>query len=100
MKPGRNPSRAPKGRPPISTGALRGNPRGSLHRGVAQDIGARILNGEFAPGTLLPNEAEWCQRFGVSRTIVRAARYQPSGSMKPVAISFSIESATTSAFPS
>ena len=32
-------------------------PRGSLHRSVAQDIGARILGGEFAPGTLLPNEA-------------------------------------------
>jgi DNA-binding FadR family transcriptional regulator len=47
--------------------------RGSLHRSVAQDIGARILNGEFAPGTLLPNEAEWCQRFGVSRTAVREA---------------------------
>jgi DNA-binding FadR family transcriptional regulator len=47
--------------------------RGSLHRSVAQDIGARILNGEFAPGTLLPNEAEWCKSFGVSRTAVREA---------------------------
>ena len=48
-------------------------PRGSLHRSVAQDIGARILNGEFAPGDLLPNEAEWCKSFGVSRTAVREA---------------------------
>src|SRR5215510_14595528 len=48
-------------------------PRGSLHRTVAQDIGARILNGEFGPGTLLPNEAEWCKSFGVSRTAVREA---------------------------
>lgn len=47
--------------------------RGSLHRSLAQDIGARILNGEFAPGTLLPNEAEWCESFGVSRTAVREA---------------------------
>jgi DNA-binding FadR family transcriptional regulator len=47
--------------------------QGSLHRGVAQDIGARILNGEFAPGTLLPNEAEWGAAFGVSRTAVREA---------------------------
>jgi DNA-binding FadR family transcriptional regulator len=47
--------------------------RGSLHHSVAQDIGARILNGEFAPGTLLPNEAEWCEAFGVSRTAVREA---------------------------
>lgn len=47
--------------------------RGSLHRSVAQDIGARILNGEFAPGTLLPNEAEWCASFSVSRTAIREA---------------------------
>jgi DNA-binding FadR family transcriptional regulator len=47
--------------------------RGSLHRIVAQDIGARILGGEFAPGTLLPNEADWCRSFGVSRTAVREA---------------------------
>jgi DNA-binding FadR family transcriptional regulator len=47
--------------------------RGSLHRAVAQDIGARILNGEFEPGTLLPNEADWCKSFGVSRTAVREA---------------------------
>ncbi len=53
--------------------AARAIPRGSLHHSVAQDIGARILNGEFAPGTLLPNEAEWCAAFGVSRTAVREA---------------------------
>ncbi len=47
--------------------------RSSLHRSVAQDIGARILNGEFAAGALLPNEAEWCATFGVSRTAVREA---------------------------
>lgn len=47
--------------------------RSSLHRRVAQDIGARILNGEFAPGAVLPNEAEWCASFGVSRTAVREA---------------------------
>src|ERR1051325_109967 len=73
MKPGRSALRAPKGRPRAAGGAARLVPRGSLHRSVAQDIGARILNGEFAPGTLLPNEAEWCQRFGVSRTAVREA---------------------------
>lgn len=58
-------------------GRLAGTParamRGSLHHSVAQDIGARILSGEFAPGTLLPNEAEWCATFGVSRTAVREA---------------------------
>jgi len=50
--------------------AGRGN---SLHHSVAQDLGARILRGEFAPGTLLPNEAEWCRAYGVSRTAVREA---------------------------
>jgi DNA-binding FadR family transcriptional regulator len=70
--------KAPKGAP--SDGpwkAVRETPRrtarDSLHRIVAQDIGARILGGEFAPGTLLPNEAEWCKSFGVSRTAVREA---------------------------
>lgn len=58
--------RQPHKSPPKAMGS-------SLHRIVAQDIGARILNGEFAPGTLLPNEAEWCKRFGVSRTAVREA---------------------------
>lgn len=53
--------------------AVRRSQQGSLHRIVAQDIGARILGGEFAPGTLLPNEAAWCRSFGVSRTAVREA---------------------------
>jgi DNA-binding FadR family transcriptional regulator len=46
---------------------------GNLHHAVAEDIGARILKGEFAPGTLLPNEAEWCQAYKVSRTAIREA---------------------------
>ena len=63
----KNKARAPV--PPPAATAV----RASLHRSLAQDIGARILNGEFAPGTLLPNEAEWCESFGVSRTAVREA---------------------------
>jgi DNA-binding FadR family transcriptional regulator len=47
--------------------------RESLHHAVAQDLGARILKGEFAPGALLPNEAECCLAYGVSRTAVREA---------------------------
>jgi len=47
--------------------------KSSLHHQVAQDIGARILRGEFAPGALLPNEAESCRAYGVSRTAVREA---------------------------
>ncbi|CAN5338892.1 FadR/GntR family transcriptional regulator [soil metagenome] len=46
---------------------------GNLHYKVAQDIGARILKGEFAPGALLPNEAEWGRAYKVSRTAVREA---------------------------
>src|SRR5262245_55386407 len=69
MKPQKSASKALKAEP----NASRKVTRGSLHRGVAQDIGARILNGEFAPGTLLPNEAEWWKSFGVSRTAVREA---------------------------
>lgn len=53
--------------------AKRALPRTSLHHSVAQDIGARILKGEFAPSSLLPNEAEWCAAYGVSRTAVREA---------------------------
>ena len=73
MKPHKSASAALKTPKKASSGAPKGGPRGSLHRSVAQDIGARILGGEFAPGTLLPNEAEWCQSFGVSRTAVREA---------------------------
>ena len=47
--------------------------RENLHHILAQDIGARILKGEFAPGSLLPREAEWGRSFGVSRTAVREA---------------------------
>jgi len=73
MKPGRRALRVPKSPHRMPQKSPEKTPRGSLHRSVAQDIGARILNGEFAPGTLLPNEAEWCQSFGVSRTAVREA---------------------------
>ena len=44
-----------------------------MHSKVAQGIGERILGGEFAPGTLLPNELEWGRIYGVSRTAVREA---------------------------
>ncbi|MCB1377109.1 MAG: FadR family transcriptional regulator [Alphaproteobacteria bacterium] len=48
--------------------------RGSkLHVELAQEIGEGILNGTYAPGTLLPNEATWGAMFGASRTAVREA---------------------------
>ncbi len=45
----------------------------SVHDRLARGIGERILAGEFAPGTLLPNEAEWGKSYAVSRTAVREA---------------------------
>jgi DNA-binding FadR family transcriptional regulator len=45
----------------------------SIHQAVAEDIGTRILKGEFAPGTLLPKEASWSGNYRVSRTAVREA---------------------------
>lgn len=46
---------------------------GFVHTAVAHEIGARIVRGEFPPGTVLPNEAEWSSTFGVSRSVVREA---------------------------
>jgi DNA-binding FadR family transcriptional regulator len=45
----------------------------SRHFAAAEEIGSRILRGDFAPGMLLPNEAEWCKRLRMSRSAVREA---------------------------
>jgi DNA-binding FadR family transcriptional regulator len=45
----------------------------SRHFTAAEEIGTRILRGDFAPGVLLPNEAEWCKRLRMSRSAVREA---------------------------
>jgi len=42
-----------------------------IHVAVTREIGSRILWGEFSPGEVLPNEAEWSRRFHVSRSAVR-----------------------------
>ena len=47
--------------------------QGNLHARIERAIGERILLGEFAPGTLLPNEAEWGKTYKASRTAVREA---------------------------
>jgi len=44
-----------------------------LHAKLANVIGERIVRGVYAPGTLLPNEAEWGRMFKASRTTVREA---------------------------
>jgi DNA-binding FadR family transcriptional regulator len=45
----------------------------SRHFAAAEEIGSRILRGDYAPGMLLPNEAEWCKRLRMSRSAVREA---------------------------
>ena len=44
-----------------------------LHEGVIEEIGRRIISGEFAPGSTLPSEAELCEALAVSRTALREA---------------------------
>lgn len=51
-------------------------PRGagtSVHASVAHEIGLRIVQGDYLPGAILPNEAKWSEIFGVSRSAVREA---------------------------
>lgn len=43
------------------------------HYSVAQEIGRRIVSGDYPPGSILPNEAEWSEMFGTSRSVVREA---------------------------
>jgi DNA-binding FadR family transcriptional regulator len=45
----------------------------NLHKKLAQSIGNQILTGVYAPGAILPNEADWCRIYGASRTTVREA---------------------------
>lgn len=46
---------------------------GSVHSALANEIGLRIVRGDYPPGTILPNEAEWSAMFGASRSAVREA---------------------------
>ncbi|PZN55488.1 MAG: FadR family transcriptional regulator [Proteobacteria bacterium] len=45
----------------------------SVHAAVANEIGFRIVRGDYPPGTILPNEAQWSEMFDVSRSAVREA---------------------------
>jgi DNA-binding FadR family transcriptional regulator len=44
-----------------------------VHFTVAGEIGLRIVRGDYPPGSILPNEAEWAETFGVGRSVVREA---------------------------
>jgi DNA-binding FadR family transcriptional regulator len=45
----------------------------SVHAALANEIGQRIVRGDYPPGTILPNEQQWSQTFEVSRSAVREA---------------------------
>jgi len=45
----------------------------TLHAQVAREVGLQILEGRLAPGTVLPNEADFGMQLGVSRTALREA---------------------------
>ena len=44
-----------------------------LHVQVVDALGRLIVGSTYGPGSLLPNEEELCQQFGVSRTAIREA---------------------------
>ncbi|GGB36799.1 GntR family transcriptional regulator [Tistrella bauzanensis] len=43
------------------------------HAHVVQELGLGIVEGHFAPGSILPGDADLMARFGVSRTVLREA---------------------------
>ncbi|MES0158081.1 GntR family transcriptional regulator, partial [Mesorhizobium sp. M0018] len=43
-------------------------PGSSVHASLANEIGLRIVRGDYPPGTILPNEAKWSETFDVSRS--------------------------------
>jgi GntR family transcriptional repressor for pyruvate dehydrogenase complex len=47
--------------------------RTPLYQRVMQQIQHLIVTGELKPGDKLPSEAELCEQFGVSRTVIREA---------------------------
>lgn len=48
-----------------------GNRRPRVQKNITRAIAADICSGTFAVGAFLPIEAELCQRYGVSRTVIR-----------------------------
>jgi DNA-binding FadR family transcriptional regulator len=45
----------------------------NIHGYLVHKLGSEIVVGLYPPGSLLPNEADICARFGVSRTTLREA---------------------------
>ena len=65
----------PSGKPPSARrpAELARSPGASVHASLANEIGQRIVRGDYPPGTILPNEAKWAETFEVSRSAVREA---------------------------
>lgn len=54
--------------------ALSGRPSArNYHSYVITEVGVGIASGHFAVGSILPNDAEMMDRYGVSRTVLREA---------------------------
>ena len=45
----------------------------NFHSFVINEIGQGVASGAFALGSILPNDAEMIERYGVSRTVLREA---------------------------
>lgn len=60
--------------------------RFSSHRDLQRDLLARIIDGEFAPGTALPPELKLAEHYGVARGTVRHALsgLEDRGMLSPV----------------
>jgi len=48
-------------------------PRRSVHGQIVDELGRRIVAGDFAPGSVLPTEGDYSARLSVSRTSFREA---------------------------
>ncbi|RWP39587.1 MAG: FadR family transcriptional regulator [Mesorhizobium sp.] len=72
---GKTPARAASAeRPPVVRRADTARmPGASVHASLANEIGLRIVRGDYPPGTILPKEAKWSETFDVSRSAVREA---------------------------
>jgi DNA-binding FadR family transcriptional regulator len=56
--------------PALADGTAEG---GRVHDAVVRTLGAWVLGGRFAPGSILPREDDLAVQFGVSRTSIREA---------------------------
>ena len=58
---------------PAEAASLPRTKRSNLHIAISTALGEEIVSGRLPVGDLIPFEADLCERFGVSRTVVREA---------------------------